>query len=231
MKVFDPNTIDKIKAGQPLTDYIRYHKQLERVAIGYDKGLGRIRWLQGDGLLKAQKKCKRGQWEPYRTQAGIKRSTAYLSMRIATLVEEERSFHLGYHEMCAIAYPSFRKAVAKDAEQNTNNGRSRARRGNNARANRTKQRTRAGSDRKASSQVSMVLAEITADIESISRAARRLAESKYEDDTKTPDRTATKILHALQVLERTQRDLQRVENALRKRLTAIESRSLTLRTG
>lgn len=85
-------------------------KQLDRNAIGPDKSLGRIRWLQGQALNSAKLQCRHGEWRDLIDRLGLSQSTAYLLRVIADKVDTKQSHTLSYDEMRAIAFLSYKKA-------------------------------------------------------------------------------------------------------------------------
>ncbi len=78
-----------------------YYRDLEKFAVGYDKNLGRLRWCQGDALIKAKAQLKHGQWGKFLTMNSIPSSTDYLLRQIAGTIVEQQSMKLSYQEMCA----------------------------------------------------------------------------------------------------------------------------------
>ena len=54
MKLFDPATIARASDKLSLPKLATYHRDLEIHGKSQDKALGRVRWLQGDALLKAR---------------------------------------------------------------------------------------------------------------------------------------------------------------------------------
>lgn len=219
------NDIEKLRAGLALRQYVQHYRKLETVAKGHNIGLGRVRWLQGDSLIKAREKCKckRKPFKTYLVQNGIPKSSAYLYIRIATLVLEDRSFTLGYHEMLEVVYPSFRHEIKDDATSEF--GDDKASTHNNedvpglkiTRSNRKPKRQR----RTKSQGKRLTLDQITSGLVSIDKSTEHLATAKHDDNTQLPTKTLRELTHALHLVASTQRNLRRVQQSLNQRIIRI----------
>lgn len=112
-------------AGESLSVYLAYLKTLKADSLSWDRGKGRMSWLQGTVLLHARKACQEsgvdGAWGKFLGSVGVKETTAKYLRKIAVTISEEESHTLGYDEMLARCYPSYSKAVKAevDAESGT----------------------------------------------------------------------------------------------------------------
>lgn len=111
------------KRGLAADKYLERILDLETDATIWDRGNGRISWIQGKLLNLARESCKkRNEWSQFlqtiRTRANrMSVSTVKHLRKIADVITEDQSFVLGYSEMLAIAYPSYKKELAKDEKQ------------------------------------------------------------------------------------------------------------------
>ncbi len=105
------------RAGQSPKVYAAFLLDLSAFDGLYDRKTGRVAWLQGKALIAARKQItERGGWKRFCQKVGMSESTAKQRRKVATLVTEKESHTLGYSEMLARVYPSYKSEMRKDAD-------------------------------------------------------------------------------------------------------------------
>jgi hypothetical protein len=92
------------KYNELMIDLMRFDEQLENWR-------GLAVWSKGQILLEVKKLVPHGKWQDYCREHRIKDSTARLYMAIARTFTRLLAIQLGYEEMRAQLYPSFRAAL------------------------------------------------------------------------------------------------------------------------
>jgi len=114
--VLNLNEIRLPKAGQKPEVYADFLLSLRSDAGVWDRGKGRMSWVQGRALNLARPACKKpGTWDALLKSIKMTASTAKHLRKVADVVTEEQSHVMGYAEMLCIAYPSYRKQLQDDA--------------------------------------------------------------------------------------------------------------------
>jgi hypothetical protein len=116
------DTIQAPTAGQPLSVYLAFMQMFKADAGAWDRGKGRLSYLQGTALLHARKVCQEsgevGAWGAFLGKIGMKDTTAKYLRKIATDISEKESHTLGFSEMLARCYKSYaNKVKAEVAEE------------------------------------------------------------------------------------------------------------------
>ncbi len=112
-----PNTINPPKSGQPVKTYADFFNGLRDQVGQFDRGKGRLSWLQGRALLLARPQCskRKGQtWKGFLKSIGITESTAKHLRKVAEKISEAESKTLQYSEMLARCYPSYAAQLKKE---------------------------------------------------------------------------------------------------------------------
>ena len=200
-KTVNPNTITPPRKGRPLREYVEYMLDLHKQALGYNRSLGRLSWLQGRALVEARKSCtKRGQWKDFCISIEMNPKTAYLLRRVGELIPEERSYTLEYSQMLEIVFPSFKKQLLEESKQDNTKGR------------------KGTTQPKKNSEKSISFGQLTSFVSSLATNARKIASCRHLDGTMPPDKIASTLQHLLMLIEQTQRDLKRIESKVSTRL-------------
>lgn len=114
------------KEGQEPEVYAKFLQDIEGDAVGWDRGKGRISWIQGKALNMARESCKRsrkkGAWKTFLASIHMNPSTAKHLRKVAERIDEADSFTMGYSEMLRVVYPSYRAQLEKDADSEDASG-------------------------------------------------------------------------------------------------------------
>lgn len=116
------DTILLPKEGKRLDVYADFILKLQTETQFFSRNLGHRSWCQGQVLLMARKQVKKkGDWGRFLSAVKISPETGRLLRRIAERVTVSQAKTLTYVEMLRIVYPSFKKTLADDANNDFGN--------------------------------------------------------------------------------------------------------------